>query len=153
MRAAPAVGALIMSVWLANHAMQRRVGSITFASMACFGIATLVFALSTSLALSLIALFALGAFDMVSRVIRGALVQLETHDDMRGRVSSVNSIFVDTSNQLGEFESGVTAAWFGTVPAVLIGGVGTLTVWALWMRGFPSLRHRQGLQSDSPVVL
>ncbi len=147
LRAAPAVGALAMSVWLANHALKRRVGHIMFASVAGFGIATLVFGLSTSLWLSLIALVGLGAFDMVSMVIRGALVQLETPDGMRGRVSSVNSIFINTSNQLGEFESGVTAAWFGTVPAVLIGAIGTLVVCGLWMYWFPSLRQRQKLQA------
>ena len=150
LRAAPAIGALGMSVWLAHHALKRHVGMIMFVSVACFGAATLVFALSTSLLLSMAALCALGAFDMISMVIRGALVQLETPDDMRGRVSSVNSIFINTSNQLGEFESGITAAWFGAVPAVLIGGFGTLIVCALWMYWFPSLRRRQHLQSDSP---
>ena len=111
LRAAPAVGALLMSIWLARHDMERRVGMIMFASVAGFGVATLVFALSTTLWLSLLALFALGAFDMVSMVIRGALVQLDTPDAMRGRVSAVNAIFINTSNQLGEFESGMLAAW------------------------------------------
>ncbi|HET8897992.1 MAG TPA: MFS transporter [Rhodanobacteraceae bacterium] len=152
LRAAPAVGALAMSVWLANHAMQRRVGHLMFACVAGFGLATIVFGLSTTFWLSLLALVALGGFDMVSMVIRGALVQLETPDEMRGRVSAVNSIFISTSNQLGEFESGLTAAWFGTVPAVLIGGIGTLIVCALWMRGFPALRQRQQLHSAAPVA-
>ncbi|MEO7323528.1 MAG: MFS transporter [Dokdonella sp.] len=149
LRAAPAVGALAMSIWLARHALQNRVGPIMFASVAAFGVATLVFALSTTLWLSLAALFALGAFDMVSMVIRGALVQLETPDAMRGRVSAVNAIFINTSNQLGEFESGLVAAWLGAVPATLIGGVGTLIVVALWMAMFPSLRNRRGLRADA----
>ncbi len=115
LRAAPAVGALLMSFWLARNNMERRVGMIMFASVAGFGVATLVFALSTVLWISLLALFALGAFDMVSMVIRGSLVQLDTPDAMRGRVSAVNSIFINTSNQLGEFESGMLAAWLGAV--------------------------------------
>lgn len=151
LRAAPAVGALLMAVWLARHDMQRRVGSIMFASVAGFGIATLVFAVSTTLWLSLVALFALGAFDMVSMVIRGALVQLDTPDDMRGRVSAVNAIFINTSNQLGEFESGMLAAWVGAVGATVIGGVGTLVVVGLWMAMFPSLRRRQQLHVANGV--
>lgn len=152
LRAAPAVGALLMSFWLAKHSMQRRVGTIMFASVAGFGVATLVFALSTVLWLSLAALFALGAFDMVSMVIRGSLVQLDTPDAMRGRVSAVNGIFISTSNQLGEFESGMLAAWMGAVGASVVGGVGTLVVVGLWMVMFPTLRRRQRLQSDAPVV-
>ncbi|HVC18258.1 MAG TPA: hypothetical protein VNE18_13245 [Rhodanobacter sp.] len=113
--------------------------------MAGFGVATLVFAVSTTLWLSLLALFALGAFDMVSMVIRGALVQLDTPDDMRGRVSAVNAIFINTSNQLGEFESGMLAAWLGAVGSTLVGGVGTLLVVGLWMVMFPGLRRRQRL--------
>ena len=148
LRAAPAVGALLMSVWLARHDMQRRVGMIMFASVAGFGAATLVFAVSTALWLSLLALFALGAFDMVSMVIRGALVQLDTPDDMRGRVSAVNAIFINTSNQLGEFESGMLAAWLGAVNATLLGGIGTLVVVGLWMAMFPTLRRRQQLHVE-----
>ena len=148
LRAAPAAGALLMSLWLARHDMQRRVGSIMFASVAGFGVATLVFALSTVLWLSLLALFALGAFDMVSMVIRGALVQLDTPDEMRGRVSAVNAIFINTSNQLGEFESGMLAAWLGAVGATVIGGVGTLLVVGLWMGMFPGLRRRQQLHVE-----
>jgi len=147
LRAAPAAGALLMSLWLARHALERRVGPVMFASVAGFGAATLVFAVSTSFTLSLLALLALGALDMISMVIRGALVQLETPDTMRGRVSAINAIFINTSNQLGEFESGVTAAWFGTVPSVLIGGIGTLLVVGLWMRWFPALRRRDHLHS------
>jgi len=123
-----------------------------FASVAGFGLSTLVFAVSTSLWLSVGALFALGAFDMVSMVIRGALVQLETPDDMRGRVSAVNAIFINTSNQLGEFESGILAAALGAVNATLIGGIGTLVVVGLWMWWFPSLRRRQGLVSEPTPI-
>ena len=148
LRAAPAVGALLMSFWLAHNNMERRVGKIMFASVAGFGAATLIFALSKVLWLSLLALFALGAFDMVSMVIRGSLVQLDTPDAMRGRVSAVNAIFINTSNQLGEFESGMVAAWLGAVGATLVGGIGTLIVVGLWMWMFPTLRHRQRLHLE-----
>ncbi|MEO8780027.1 MAG: MFS transporter [Rhodanobacter sp.] len=152
LRAAPAVGALLMSLWLARYSMQRRVGQIMFAAVAGFGVATLVFALSTTLWLSLTALFALGAFDMVSMVIRGALVQLDTPDDMRGRVSAVNAIFINTSNQLGEFESGMLAAMVGAVGSAVLGGVGTLVVVGLWMTMFPSLRRRQQLHVTAEAL-
>lgn len=147
LRAAPGVGALAMSVWLTHYPLVRRVGHTMFYAVAGFGIATIVFGLSTSFPLSLAALIALGALDMPSMVIRGTLVQLETPDEMRGRVSAVNSIFINASNQLGEFESGVTAQWFGAVPATVIGGIGTLLVVALWMRWFPELRTRERLES------
>lgn len=145
LRSAPAVGALLMSLYLARHPIRRRVGRIMFASVAVFGVATIVFALSTSFLLSLLALAVTGAFDMVSVVIRQSLVQLETPDEMRGRVSAVNSIFIGASNQLGEFESGITAGWFGAVPSVLIGGIGTLIVVAGWIRMFPALAKRERL--------
>ena len=148
LRAAPAVGALLMSLWLAKHDLQRRVGMTMFASVAGFGVATLVFAVSSALWLSLAALFALGAFDMVSMVIRGSLVQLDTPDAMRGRVNAVNSIFINTSNQLGEFESGMLAAWLGAVGSAVAGGIGTLAVVGLWMAMFPSLRRRQQLHVE-----
>ena len=149
LRAAPAVGALLMSFWLARHNMERNVGKIMFASVAGFGMATLVFALSNVLWLSLVALFALGAFDMVSMVIRGSLVQLDTPDAMRGRVSAVNAIFINTSNQLGEFESGMVAAWLGAVGSAVVGGIGTLVVVGLWMAMFPTLRRRQRLHVEA----
>ncbi|HEU5398357.1 MAG TPA: MFS transporter [Gammaproteobacteria bacterium] len=148
LRAAPAAGALAMSVWLAHYPLQRRVGYTMFYSVAGFGLSTLMFAISTSFTLSLLALLAMGALDMISMVIRGALVQLETPDEMRGRVSAVNAIFINTSNQLGEFESGITAQWFGTVPATVIGGIGTLLVVALWMYWFPALKRRERLESE-----
>ena len=152
LRAAPAVGALLMGLWLARSPLERRVGYTMFYSVAGFGLATLVFALSTSFLLSLAALFLLGALDMVSMVIRAALVQLETPDEMRGRVSAVNAIFINTSNQLGEFESGITAQWFGTVPATLIGGIGTLLVVGLWMWWFPELRERKKLGPEEAAA-
>lgn len=139
LRAAPAIGALLTSLWLTRHPLEANVGRAMFGSVAVFGLATIVFGLSTSMWVSLGALLILGAADMVSVVFRGAYVQLATPDSMRGRVGAVNGIFIGASNQLGEFESGVTAAWLGTVPAVVLGGVGTLVVVALWTRWFPDL--------------
>lgn len=147
LRSAPAVGALLVGFWLSHRALTRRVGIIMFMSVAGFGVATLVFAFSSWMWLSLLALFALGGFDMISMVIRGSLVQLDTPDDMRGRVNAVNSIFINTSNQLGEFESGMLAAWIGAAPAAAIGGIGTLVVVGVWMVLFPHLRRRQKLES------
>jgi MFS family permease len=147
LRSAPAVGALTMSILLARRPLRRRVGRTMFLAVAVFGLATIVFGLSTSFPLSLVALTVLGAADVFSVVIRQSLVQIETPDEMRGRVSAVNSMFIGTSNQLGEFESGVTAHWFGAVPAVLIGGFGTLIVVLLWMRLFPRLLHADRLES------
>jgi MFS family permease len=148
LRSAPAVGALLMSVYLAQRPIVRNAGKVMFGSVALYGLATLVFALSTSFLLSLLALALTGVFDMVSIVIRQSLVQLDTPNEMRGRVSAVNSVFIGASNQLGEFESGVTAAWFGAVPSVLIGGLGTLAVVAAWVRLFPSLAGRDKLVSQ-----
>jgi hypothetical protein len=145
LRSAPAVGALCMSVVLARSPLQRRVGRIMFGTVALFGAATIVFAVSTSFVLSLGTLVVLGAADVISVVIRNSLVQIETPDAMRGRVSAVHSMFIGTSNQLGEFESGVTAALFGVVPAVLIGGVGTILVTLIWVRLFPELARIDSL--------
>ena len=146
LRSAPAAGALVMSLFLARNPLQRRVGRTMFISVAVFGAATIVFAVSQSFLLSLAMLIVLGAADVISVVIRSSLVQIETPDEMRGRVSAVNSMFVGTSNQLGEFESGATAALFGTVPAVVVGGVGTLLVVLIWMRLFPQLLHADSLR-------
>jgi MFS family permease len=146
LRAAPGIGALCMSFYLARHPLRRRVGRIMFTAVGVFGVATIVFALSTSFILSLGTLVILGAADVISVVIRAALVQIQTPDEMRGRVSAVNSMFIGTSNQLGEFESGATAALFGTVPAVLIGGVGTIIVVLLWRRIFPQLLRTETLE-------
>jgi MFS family permease len=145
LRSMPAVGALTMAVILARWPLERRAGLRMFQGVAVFGVATIGFGLSTELWLSLACLFALGAGDMVSVVVRQTLVQIETPDAMRGRVSAVNSVFIGASNELGEFESGALAALVGTVPAVVVGGVGTLLVAALWARWFPELRHRDRL--------
>jgi len=139
LRSATAVGALATALVLARRPLGARTGRTMFACVAIFGAATIVFGLSTVFALSFVALVVMGAADMVSVVIRSSLVQLGTPDEMRGRVSAVNSVFIGASNQLGEFESGLTAAWFGAVPAVVLGGAGTLLVVALWMRLFPEL--------------
>ncbi len=145
LRGAPAVGALLTSLVLARHPLRRHVGLKMFAAVGLFGAATVLFGLSRWFPLSLAALLLLGASDVVSVVIRSSLVQIATPDAMRGRVSAVNSMFVGTSNQLGEFESGATAALFGTVPAVVLGGFGTVVVALLWSRLFPSLRRVQNL--------
>lgn len=141
LRSAPALGALVISVFLARYPLERRIGPRLFVSVLVFGAATVVFGLSTSFVLSLIALTILGAADVVSMVIRVSLAQIRTPDAMRGRVSAVHSLFTGTSNQLGAFESGVVAALVGTVPSVVIGGLGTIVVAALWMALFPELRR------------
>jgi MFS family permease len=142
LRAAPAFGALAMSLVLTRWPLQRRVGHKLLAAVAVFGLATLVFGLSTHFGLSLLALAITGAADNISVVTRMTLVQLETPDAMRGRVAAVNSIFIGASNQLGEFESGATAALFGPVGSVVMGGVGTMLIAALWLRLFPALARR-----------
>jgi MFS family permease len=139
LRSAPALGALGMSLWLARHPLQGGVGRSMFIAVAIFGLATIAFGLSRSLWLSVLILALLGAADMVSMVFRQAYVQLETPDAMRGRVSAVNALFIGASNQLGEFESGLTAEWFGLVPAIVLGGMGTLLTAGLWWRWFPEL--------------
>jgi MFS family permease len=146
LRSAPAVGALATSIVLARYPIDRQVGRVMLRAVVVFGAATVVFGVSTHLALSLLALAVLGASDVVSVVIRASLVQLRTPDAMRGRVSAVHSLFTGTSNQLGEFESGLAAALFGVVPAVLIGGLGTITVAVVWMRLFPELRQASMLE-------
>ncbi len=140
LRSAPAVGAALTAVALERRPIERRGGSHLFVAVACFGVATVVFGLSSHFYLSLIALLIAGAGDMVSVNIRASLINFATPDTMRGRVGAVTMLFVGASNELGEFESGLTAAWFGTIPAVVLGGVGTLVVVALWMRLFPTLR-------------
>ncbi|SAL17130.1 major facilitator transporter [Caballeronia peredens] len=145
LRAAPAVGALTGSIYLAHFPLRQRAGTALFGGVVAFGIATILFGLSRNIVLSLIALAALGASDVISVVVRSSLVQLQTPDEMRGRVGAINSLFIGTSNQLGEFESGMTAGLFGAVPAVLIGGVGTIVVALLWMRLFPALRATKSL--------
>jgi len=149
LRSSTAVGALGMALWLARHPLGRNAGRKMFAAVAVFGIATIVFGVSRSFGVSLAALTVLGAADMISVVVRQSLVQLQTPDHMRGRVSAVNSLFFGASNQLGEFESGVTAAWFGAVVSVVVGGVGTLAVVGLWMRLFPALAQIDRLEGTT----
>ena len=139
LRSAPAVGALGTALVLSHFPIERHIGRKMFAVTALFGLATAVFAVSTWFPLSLLALAVLGASDAVSVVIRFTLVQMETPDDMRGRVSAINYLFVGSSNTLGEFESGAVAAWLGAVPSVLIGGIGSLVIAATWMGLFPDL--------------
>jgi len=146
LRAAPAVGALAGSIYLAHFPLRQRAGTAMFGGVIAFGIATIAFGLSSNVYVSLIALAVLGASDVISVVVRMSLVQLQTPDDMRGRVGAINSLFIGTSNQLGEFESGMTAGLFGAVPAVLIGGAGTIVVALLWMRLFPGLRATRSLE-------
>jgi MFS family permease len=149
LRSAPAVGALAMSFWLAKFPITHKTGRKLFCGVTAFGLATIVFAISRNFALTLFALVILGAADMISVVIRGALVQLETPDAMRGRVNAVNFLFIGTSNQLGEFESGMTAEMLGVVPAVVLGGVGTILVAAVWLKLFPELAKRDQLKTTA----
>ncbi len=150
LRSAPALGAAMLGFVLGKMAMHRNAGLSMFACVAIFGIATIVFGLSRNFALSIAALFVLGASDMVSVYVRTTLTQLATPDAMRGRVSAVNRLFVGASNELGEFESGLTATWFGTVPSVVIGAIGTLAIVAVWLRLFPSLREVDRLSDVTP---
>ena len=141
LRSAPAIGALIISVFLARKPLKRNEGFIMFIAVIFFGIFTIIFAISSSFVLSLISLVMLGASDVVSVVVRSTLIPMKTPDNMRGRVNAVNAMFIGTSNQLGEFESGLTASLFGVIPAVLLGGIGTIIIAILWMRLFPELLH------------
>lgn len=151
LRSAPAVGALTTAIVLSRRPVERHIGPKMFAVVAIYGLATIVFAVSTSFPLSLLALAVLGAADAVSVVIRFSLVQIETPDAMRGRVSAINYLFVGSSNTLGEFESGALAAWLGAVPSVLIGGIGSLVIAAAWMLIFPGLRRLDRFEpADEP---
>jgi MFS family permease len=151
LRAAPAVGAAIVALWLSRRPLARHVGIKMFVCVAIFGVAIVVFGLSRDLWLSLGALSVLGAADMVSVYVRSSLIQIYTPDAMRGRVSSVSMLFISASNELGEARSGLTAAWFGPVEAVVIGGVGTIVVTALWAWRFPELRRADSF--DVPGAL
>ena len=148
LRSAPALGALAVSVWLAHHQLERHVGRVLFSAIAAFGAATIAFAFSTSIALSMAALAIYGAADAVSVVIRHSLVQTRTPSEMLGRVMAVNFMFTGTSGTLGEFRAGTVAAMFGAFTSVLVGGVGAIIVALLWMRLFPELRRIQTLQTD-----
>jgi MFS family permease len=147
LRTAPGVGAALMAVLLAHRPLRGRSGIALLWSVAGFGVFTIIFGLSRNLMLSLAALLLLGASDMISVIIRATLTQLATPDEMRGRVTAVDMIFIGTSNEFGQFESGVTAQWFGTVPAVVLGGIGTLVVIAVWAWRFPELRKAGELHS------
>jgi len=147
LRTAPAVGALTLSLWFARHPIRRRAGRLMFFAVGTFGLATIVFGLSRSFALSFVALIVLGASDVVSVVIRQSLVATATPDGMRGRVNAVNQLFIGTSNQVGEFESGLTAAWLGPVGAVVLGGIGSIVVMAVWLRLFPALAATETLDA------
>lgn len=149
LRAAPALGALMVSLWLMVHPIRRRAGTKMLVCVAIFGASTIVFGVSRSLPLSLAALFVVGASDMVSVVIRGSILQLATPAEMRGRVSAVNSLFIGASNELGEFESGLTAQWWGAVRADIYGGIGSLAVTGLWAVFFPSLRRAGALTPEA----
>ena len=146
LRTAPAVGAAAMAIFVA-HKPLRKAGIKMLWCVAGFGVFTIIFGLSHSFWLSLAALFLVGASDMVSVIVRAILIQIATPDQMRGRVNAVDMIFIGASNELGEFESGLTAHWFGTVPAVILGGLGTLVVVALWAWSFPELRRADQLTS------
>jgi MFS family permease len=151
LRSAPAVGALTISVLLARHSIHRRAGYLLFGSVATYGISSFVFGLSTSVALSFVALVILGASDAISVVIRHSLVQTRTPNDMLGRVMAINSMFTGTSGTLGEFRAGAIAAWLGAVPSALIGGVGAVAITFLWMYVFfPELTRIEKLAPDQP---
>jgi hypothetical protein len=147
MRSAPSIGALLMAIILASFPLRRRVGWIMFGSVFLFGVFTILFGLSTHYGFSLFCLAMIGATDMVSVVIRQTLIQIHTPEAVRGRVNAVNMISIGASNELGEFESGLTAAWFGVVPAVVGGGVGTCLIVAFWAYGFPALRKAEKLSA------
>lgn len=151
MRSAPAIGAVLVNFLLIWMPLNRRTGLAMFGCVAIFGMATIVFGLSENFGLSLAALVIMGGSDMISVYVRSTLIPLATPADKLGRVSAVDLLFISASNELGEFESGVTAGWFGTVPAVVIGGVGTLGVVALWMWLFPDLRKIDRLSDVKPV--
>jgi len=153
LRTAPGAGAALMAMLLAHRPLRSRSGPTLLWAVAGFGIFTIIFGLSRSLTISLIALLLLGASDMVSVIIRATLTQLATPDEMRGRVNAVDMIFIGTSNEFGQFESGLTAQWFGTVPAVVLGGVGTLVVIGLWAWIFPELRRAGALAGIKPPQL
>ncbi len=152
LRSAPALGAIVTGFVLTRHPPDRRVGSRMFVAVAIYGAATLIFGLSQILWLSLAALVAVGAADMLSVVIRQTLVQVVSPDPIRGRVTAVNSLFTGTSNQLGQFESGVTAAWFGPVGSVVLGSAATLVIVALWARWFPGLKRMDRLAGAAEPV-
>jgi MFS family permease len=152
LRSAPAIGSVSMAIIVAHRPLRRRAGAAMLWCVFGFGAATVVFGLSRNLALSLVALVASGACDMVSVVVRHTLVQLGTPDEMRGRVSAVNMVFIGASNEVGQFESGITAQWFGAVPSVVLGGLGTIAIVAFWAWRSPALRKVDQLTPQAPGV-
>ncbi len=149
LRAAPSLGALLVSITLAFFPIKRKAGKLMLTCVGIFGASTILFGLARSLPVALIALFIVGASDMISVVVRSSLLQLATPPEMRGRVSAVNWLFIGASNEFGEFESGVTAYWWGAVRAVVIGGIGSLMVTGLWSVFFPALRNADELTAES----
>jgi len=151
LRSAPGIGAAVMALLIAYKPIRRRAGATMLWCVAGFGVFTIVFGLSRNIILSMISLFFVGAADMVSVVVRGVLIQIETPDEMRGRVNAVDMIFIGASNELGEFESGLAAQWFGAVPAVVLGGIGAIVVTVLWAWMFPQLRRADSLSRAGPA--
>jgi MFS family permease len=153
LRSAPGVGAVLMAIIVAHWPLRRKAGAAMLWCVFAFGVFTIIFGASRNLVISLAALILLGASDMVSVIVRHTMVQLATPDEMRGRVSAVNMVFIGASNEVGQFESGITAQWFGTVPAVILGGIGTIMIVALWAWLFPPLRQVDELTAQSiPAV-
>jgi MFS family permease len=154
LRSAPGVGAVVMSIVVAHWPLRRRAGAIMLWCVFAFGVFTVIFGVSRNFALSLVVLFLLGASDTISVIVRHTMIQLGTPDEMRGRVSAVNMVFIGASNEVGQFESGITAQWFGTIPAVVLGGLGTMLIVLLWSWWFPSLRQLDELvpQDTVPIV-
>jgi hypothetical protein len=148
LRAAPGVGAVAMALILAYWPLERKAGMSMLASVLAFGLATIAFGISKSFAVSLLMLVLTGATDMVSVIVRHTMIQLSTPDEMRGRVSAVNMVFIGASNEVGQFESGLTAHWFGTEPSVVLGGIGTVVIVVLWAWFFPALRNVDRLVPD-----
>ena len=140
LRSAPGIGAGIMAIAIAHRPLKNRAGATMLWCVAGFGVFTVVFGVSRNFAISLLALFLVGATDMVSVIVRATLIQVATPDEMRGRVNAVDMIFIGASNELGQFESGITAQWFGAVPAVILGGIAAIVVTGLWAWMFPQLR-------------
>jgi hypothetical protein len=149
LRSAPGVGAGIMAIAIAHRPLKNRAGATMLWCVAGFGLCTVIFGVSRSFAISLLALFLVGATDMVSVIVRATLIQVKTPDEMRGRVNAVDMIFIGASNELGQFESGITAQWFGAVPAVILGGIGAIVVTGLWAWMFPQLRKVNELTMEN----
>jgi MFS family permease len=153
LRAMPSLGALVVSLTLLAYPIKRRAGKTMLFCVGLFGAATIVFGLSRNITLSCVALVIIGATDMISVVVRSSILQLATPPEMRGRVSSINWLFIGVSNEVGEYESGLTAHWWGAVRAVVIGGIASMVVTGSWSVFFPALRHADALTSESLIAL